>query len=163
MIKGWPEATTLFCGRTFVSVSNTQAVMALTFYLLAAYICTKQYLTTARSCNFAQICVLLNNSNPASRKCHLNYFQMIRYKNINHTKYTYRISHGESKSYWKWNVCLYSNIAISLGFQTWVIFTYLKLWVVVNEMKYNESGFRPPLCTYRLNWGRRLPWGWWYD
>ena len=24
-----------------------------------------------------------------------------------------------------------------------------------NEMKWNESGFRPPLCTYRLNWARR--------
>ena len=25
----------------------------------------------------------------------------------------------------------------------------------------NEWGFRPPLCTYRLNWGRRTSWGWW--
>ena len=25
----------------------------------------------------------------------------------------------------------------------------------------NESGFRPPLCTYRLNWARRTSWGWW--
>ena len=30
-----------------------------------------------------------------------------------------------------------------------------------NEMKWNESGFRPPLCTYRLNWARRSSWGWW--
>ena len=30
-------------------------------------------------------------------------------------------------------------------------------------MKWNESGFRPPLCTYRLNWARRTSWGWWYD
>ena len=30
-----------------------------------------------------------------------------------------------------------------------------------NEM--NESGFRPPLCTYRLNWARRNSWGWWDD
>ena len=29
------------------------------------------------------------------------------------------------------------------------------------EMKWNESGFRPPLCTYRLNWARRTSWGWW--
>ena len=28
-------------------------------------------------------------------------------------------------------------------------------------MKWNESGFRPPLCTYRLNWARRASWGWW--
>ena len=30
-------------------------------------------------------------------------------------------------------------------------------------MKWNESGFRPPLCTYRLNWARRTFWGWWDD
>ena len=30
-------------------------------------------------------------------------------------------------------------------------------------MKWNESGFRPPLCTYRLNWPRRTSWGWWDD
>ena len=29
--------------------------------------------------------------------------------------------------------------------------------------KWNESGFRPPLCTYRLNWARRTYWGWWDD
>ena len=31
------------------------------------------------------------------------------------------------------------------------------------EKKWNESGFRPPLCTYRLNWARRTSWGWWDD
>ena len=30
-------------------------------------------------------------------------------------------------------------------------------------MKWNESGFRPPLCPYRLNWARRTSWGWWDD
>ena len=34
---------------------------------------------------------------------------------------------------------------------------------IQNEMKWNESGFRPPLCTYRLNWARRTSWGWWDD
>ena len=29
--------------------------------------------------------------------------------------------------------------------------------------KWNEPGFRPPLCTYRLNWARRTSWGWWDD
>ena len=29
--------------------------------------------------------------------------------------------------------------------------------------KLNESGFRLPLCTYRLNWARRTSWGWWDD
>ena len=32
-----------------------------------------------------------------------------------------------------------------------------------SEGKWNESGFRPPLCTYRLNWARRTSWGWWDD
>ena len=31
------------------------------------------------------------------------------------------------------------------------------------RLKWNESGFRPPLCTYRLNWDRRTSWGWWDD
>ena len=30
-------------------------------------------------------------------------------------------------------------------------------------MKWNESGLRPLLCTYRLNWARRTSWGWWDD
>ena len=29
------------------------------------------------------------------------------------------------------------------------------------RMKWNESGFRPILCTYRLNWARITSWGWW--
>ena len=29
------------------------------------------------------------------------------------------------------------------------------------EMKCNESGFRPRLCTCRLNWARKTSWGWW--
>ena len=28
-------------------------------------------------------------------------------------------------------------------------------------LKWNESGFRPSLCTYKLNWARRTSWGWW--
>ena len=28
-------------------------------------------------------------------------------------------------------------------------------------MKWNESCFRPLLCTYRLHWVRRNSWGWW--
>ena len=31
------------------------------------------------------------------------------------------------------------------------------------EQKWNESSFRPPLCTYRLNWARRTSCGWWDD
>ena len=29
--------------------------------------------------------------------------------------------------------------------------------------KWNESGFRQPLCTYRLSWARRTSWGLWDD
>ena len=31
------------------------------------------------------------------------------------------------------------------------------------KIKWNESGFRPPLCTYRLNWARITYWEWWDD
>ena len=30
-------------------------------------------------------------------------------------------------------------------------------------MKWNEWAFRPPLCTYRLNWTRGTSWGWWNE
>ena len=33
----------------------------------------------------------------------------------------------------------------------------------MNAHKWNESGFRPPSCTFRLNWARRTSWGWWDD
>ena len=39
----------------------------------------------------------------------------------------------------------------------------VSLAIDVRQMKWNESGFRPPLCTYRLNWARRTSWGWWDD
>ena len=32
---------------------------------------------------------------------------------------------------------------------------------LLRQSKWNEWGFRPPLCTYRLNWARRTSWGWW--
>ena len=32
-----------------------------------------------------------------------------------------------------------------------------------DKKKWNESGFRPPLCTYRLSWARRTSWAWWDD
>ena len=44
-----------------------------------------------------------------------------------------------------------------------VLFLVLFWCSAVPEMKWNESGFRPPLCTYRLNWARRTSWGWWDD
>ena len=39
----------------------------------------------------------------------------------------------------------------------------LNMYMYIMKMKWNESGFRPPLCTYRLNWARRTSWGWWDD
>ena len=33
--------------------------------------------------------------------------------------------------------------------------------IIIN--KWNESGFRPPLCTYRLSWARITSWEWWDD
>ena len=36
-------------------------------------------------------------------------------------------------------------------------------FLAMSSMKWNESGFRPPLCTYRLNWAKRTSWGWWDD
>ena len=37
------------------------------------------------------------------------------------------------------------------------------LWYIsqIRKIKWNESGFRPLLCTCRLNWARRTSWGWW--
>ena len=41
---------------------------------------------------------------------------------------------------------------------------WLNVTLMLVQMKWNESGFRPPsLCTYRLNWARRTSWGWWHD
>ena len=36
-------------------------------------------------------------------------------------------------------------------------------WCFAFKKKWNESGFRPHLCTYMLNWARRTSWGWWDD
>ena len=47
----------------------------------------------------------------------------------------------------------------------WQLGTRIILWNGQPQAptKWNESGFRPPLCTYRLNWARRTSWGWWDD
>ena len=34
---------------------------------------------------------------------------------------------------------------------------------LTSTKKWNELGFRQPLCTYRLNWAWRTSWGWWDD
>ena len=46
----------------------------------------------------------------------------------------------------------------------WAGETFSRIYTPENILwKWNESGFRPPLCTYRLNWARRTSWGWWDD
>ena len=49
-----------------------------------------------------------------------------------------------------------SALGIAIIFKT-VTFSSRRL----SQMKWNKSGFRPPLCTYSLNWARRTSWGWW--
>ena len=46
-----------------------------------------------------------------------------------------------------------------LAWPKYKFFNFFPKWLC----KWNESGFRPPLCTYRLNWARRTSWGWWDD
>ena len=54
-------------------------------------------------------------------------------------------------------------------FNIMIISLQIPLWMsyrwegAIGGRKWNESGFRPPLCTYRLNWARRTSWGWWDD
>ena len=38
---------------------------------------------------------------------------------------------------------------------------FLPFLLYCNEMKWNESALRPPLCTYSLTWARRTSWMWW--
>ena len=42
-----------------------------------------------------------------------------------------------------------------------VILSFISSFPKFTSNKWNESGFRPPLCTYILNWARRTSWGWW--
>ena len=69
--------------------------------------------------------------------------------------------HTQTRRYHKMANC---NMAILIRFN---IFTSVLSKPDLSEhnqmQKWNESGFRPPLCTYRLNWARRTSWGWWDD
>ena len=56
----------------------------------------------------------------------------------------------------------WSNISPTLV-QRLVSAGYISPSIFYTVNKWNESGFRPPLCTYRLNWARRTSWGWWDD
>ena len=58
-------------------------------------------------------------------------------------------------------VMSFRTLSISIGYILTVKLGQGKVLGMVK--KWNESGFRPPLCTYRLNWARRTSWGWWDD
>ena len=69
-----------------------------------------------------------------------------------------------SRKLWHVAMCL----SFTNSFFLWDFpITISKLKIVSNVSKstceLNESGLRPPLCTYRLNWARRTSWGWWDD
>ena len=55
------------------------------------------------------------------------------------------------------------HMLLSINKSSNYFWTYLSLLHVYSLIlkKWNESGFRPLLCTYRLNWARRTSWGWW--
>ena len=69
-------------------------------------------------------------------------------------------------------ICIYSFYPV-LHVAVRFFLKIVKMWVSplvhdaihlsLSVLKWNESGFRPPLCTYRLNWARRTSWGWWDD
>ena len=61
-------------------------------------------------------------------------------------------------------VCVFFHLNTFMYSRWLVSFHSLQAEIIVNSIsKWNESGFRPPLCTYRLNWARRTSWGWWDD
>ena len=60
----------------------------------------------------------------------------------------------------------YQNNWILLSLDTYIVNDVITLYdwdyvILHYPMKWNESDFRPPLCTYRPNWARRASWGWW--
>ena len=57
---------------------------------------------------------------------------------------------------WCWNTKHLKILILKKSFRS----QYLRF---KRPIKWNESGFRPPLCTYGLNWARRTSWGWWDD
>ena len=67
------------------------------------------------------------------------------------------------------HICLiWNQKSANLAAWTLISFPIAVTWTtsqrqISNDRKWNESGFRPPLRTYRLNWARRTSWGWWDD
>ena len=59
-------------------------------------------------------------------------------------------------------VCILFSTSFDVGPTLYKFYTNV-LCLLGVQKTWNESGFRPPLCTYRLNWARRTSWGWWDD
>ena len=60
---------------------------------------------------------------------------------------------------------LYADGSLSLTLQQhtshyWIKAILKMYFLIRTPTKWKESGSRPPLCTYRLNWARRTSWGW---
>ena len=47
------------------------------------------------------------------------------------------------------------------GKASWNKRNVLVVLLCVRREKWNEWGFRPSVCTCRLNWARKTYWGWW--
>ena len=62
----------------------------------------------------------------------------------------------------QWSLCM-GEVCYTFFKNSQLFFRICSGWIDVGSIKWNESGFRPPLCTYRLNWARRTSWGWWDD
>ena len=67
--------------------------------------------------------------------------------------------HTKSSIYWG-NVSSVNNFFIFMAHQPWCWKFECHHWATI-KIKLDECGFRPPLCTYKLNWSRITPWGWW--
>ena len=62
---------------------------------------------------------------------------------------------------WSWQL---TRILSSYAIILWMLHNiYILVLGPGGRLKWNGSGFRPPLCTCRLNWARRTSWGWWDD
>ena len=57
-------------------------------------------------------------------------------------------------------ILFYSNLTIL--YKNPFYFSQFSCALITSSVgKWNESGFKPPLRTYRLNWAKRTSWGWW--
>ena len=60
---------------------------------------------------------------------------------------------------WRSNRKSVENLLLQKNFAG--VFSFVQMRQKQGAVKWNESGFRSPLCTHRLNWARRTSWGLW--